>query len=183
MNQLQAALDAVYPCQAMVTNNGQGSKWSTWGLENLKERVLEKNPDTVFIEFSMNDAFLPYETSVETAGKNLRTMIDAIKEHNPETEIIIMIMNPPTGVHRERRPNFMEYNRMYREVVKERNLLLIDHEPHWEAVIKKDMAGFLEYVPDGIHPAPVGCEKIITPHILKSVGLSPRRITGPSDSR
>ena len=115
---------------AAVINSGQGSSWSKWGVDNLDTRVIAKKPDTVFIEFGINDAYLPYKTSVADARANLETMITRILEAKPDTEIILMTMNPPTGVHLDRRPGFKDYYEMYRDVAKERKILLSDHEPN-----------------------------------------------------
>jgi hypothetical protein len=60
---------------------------------------------------------------------------------------------------------------MYRDVAKERNLLLIDHEANWEPILEKDRAHFAKYVPDGIHPGHEGCAHVITPVILKELGI------------
>ncbi len=80
---LEEELQRSYPGKAKVINSGSGSKWSTWGAENLEERVIKKRPDTVLMEFAINDAYLPYDTSVEQARKNLETMIDQILKANP----------------------------------------------------------------------------------------------------
>ena len=175
VKQMEQVLVENYPGLATVTNSGQGAMWSQWGAENLSDRVLAKNPDAVFIEFSMNDAYLPYETSVDAARTNLASMICAIRRHNAETEIIIMIMNPPTGEHLLARPEYGVYNQMYRDVARQHNLLLIDHEPNWNAVLQQSMDAFLRYVPDGIHPAPAGCMTIILPHLLACLGISTAR--------
>ena len=39
-----------------VHNRAKGGKDSKWGRENVGERVVPLKPDTVTIEFSMNDA-------------------------------------------------------------------------------------------------------------------------------
>ncbi len=78
--------------------------WSKWGVDNLDARVLTKKPDTVFIEFAINDAYLDYKTSVSDARRNLANMIDRILSSKADTEIILMTMTPPTGIHLERRP-------------------------------------------------------------------------------
>ncbi len=80
-------------------------------------------------------------------------------------------MNPPIGIHLERRPKIEEYYQMYRIVAKVRKLLLIDHAPNWEKILEEDPGLFNKYVPDGIHPGPAGCEMVITPQIIKSLGL------------
>ena len=126
MNQLRQALDAKFPKLATVVNSGQGAMWSKWGVEHLDERVIAKKPDAVFIEFSINDAYLPYQTSTETARKNLDTMVDRIRRANAQCEIILMVMNPPIGIHLERRPKIADYEQVYRDVAKARRLRLID---------------------------------------------------------
>ncbi len=82
-----------------------------------------------------------------------------------------MTMNPPIEVHLERRPDYEEYYEMYRDVAKERDLLLIDHQRRWEKILRRKPELFDRYVPDGIHPGPEGCSEVITPAILKALGV------------
>jgi acyl-CoA thioesterase-1 len=165
VGQLRELLNKKFPGLATVTNSGQSGMWSKWGLDHLDERVIKKNPDTVLIEWAINDAFLEYKTSVEQAQKNLETMLDAILKHNPNCEIILMTMDPPINVHLEKRPEIEKYYQMYRDVAKARKLRLIDHEANWKPVLEKGKDAYLALVPDGIHPNAKGCEQIITPAI------------------
>ena len=145
--------------------------WSKWGVDNLDERVLAKKPDTVFIEFSINDAFLEYKTSVPQARANLINMIERIIAAYESCAIILLIMNPPIGVHLEARPAIEAYNQMYREVAAQRHLTLIDHYPNWQKMLQNEPALFSAYVPDGIHPNVAGCQVVITPAILRGLGM------------
>ena len=165
------ALDAQFPKLATVINSGQGAMWSDWGVKNLDARVIGKKPDAVFIEFSINDAFLQYATSPAAARKNLENMIDRIRTAHPKCEVILMVMNPPVGVHLERRPKIADYEQVYRDVARDRRLRLIDHSASWQAVLKKGEDDYKRLVPDGIHPGPAGCSEIITPNILRGIGL------------
>ena len=169
VKQLQAALDKKFPGRAKVINSGASGMLSKWGVDNLDKRVIEKKPDAVFIEFAINDAFLKYATSPADARRNLETMIDRILKAHPQCQVILMTMDPPIGVHLERRPKIEDYYEVYRQVAKERKLLLIDHEPNWQKILQQDKATFNQYVPDGIHPSPLGCEKVILPQLLKSL--------------
>jgi acyl-CoA thioesterase-1 len=171
VKQLADALEQRFPGQATVINSGQSAMWSQWGVENLQERVLDKNPDAVFIEFAVNDAFLDYQTSVEQARRNLETMIDRIDRSHPSAQVILMVMNPPIREHCQRRPNIERHNQMNRDVAAQRKLTLIDHWPAWMKILLRDPARFDEYVPDGIHPAEVGCRNVVTPGILRALGL------------
>ena len=163
VGQLRELLTKKYGDKITVTNSGKSAMWSKWGLDNLDERVLKKNPDTVLMEWAINDAFLQYKTPVEQARKYLESMIDRILKQNPQCEIILMTMDPPVREHLERRPEIEKYYQMYRDVAKARNLRLIDHEPNWKAVLEKDKAAYDALVPDGIHPNAKGCETVMMP--------------------
>ena len=178
VQELQDALGRSYPGKATVVNSGMGAMWSGWGVENLGQRVIAKKPDTVLIEFSINDAYVPYTTSVQRARSNLETMIDRILASNTNCEIVLMVMNPPTGSHLEQRPKIKEYNQMYRDVAKNRKLLLIDHYPHWEKILNDDPGLFMKCVPDGIHPCAEGCTMVVTPEILRALGITTVAVRG-----
>jgi acyl-CoA thioesterase I len=167
--QIKAILGKKYGDKITVTNSAQSGMWSKWGLEHLEERVLSKNPDTVIIEWAINDAFLKYATPVELARKNLESMMEQILKKNPQCEIILMVMNPPINEHLERRPKIDEYYQMYRDVAKERKLRLIDHHPKWKAILDKGKEAYIALVPDGIHPNAKGCEQVITPEIEAAI--------------
>lgn len=179
VNQLQQALNHSYPGKAKVINSGKGAMWSQWGVDNLEKRVIEKEPDTVLIEFAINDAYLPYKTSVRQARSNLENMIERVRKANSKCEIVLMVMNPPVGVHLKRRPKIKEYYQMYRDVAKDRKLLLIDHYPKWESILNEDADLFKKYVPDGIHPGAEGCKAVITPNITKALGLKVEQKNAP----
>ncbi len=166
-------LSSKYPGLLTVVNSGLSGKNSADGLAQLESRVLAHQPDTVFIEFAMNDAFLYSDTAlrltVAQARTNLLAMIDAIKLHNPAAEIILQTMNTvwdsPAGSNASAtlRPHLAEYYAMYRKVASERGLLLIDHHPNWATLQQGDLPTFQNYVPDGVHPVLLGTEKVIMP--------------------
>lgn len=180
VNQLRAFLQAKFPGLVTVTNSGASAMGSDWGVENIEERVLRKNPDVVIMEFAINDAYLPYNTSPEQCRKNLETMIDRILARYPDCQIILMTMNPPIREHLEIRPRIEDYYQVYRDVAAERRFLLVDHYPAWKAVLDADLQTFLAYVPDGIHPGPLGCEKVIFPNLLAAL-FGPVRAVSPAD--
>jgi len=167
--QLSNELNKDYPGLATVINSGAGAMWSKWGIENLDDRVISKKPDAVFIEFSINDAYSDYKMPVSESRANLNNMIDRILASNKSCEIIIMVMDPPINEHLVNRPHIKDYNQMYRDVARQRHLILIDHYAKWEKILKAGR--YLELVPDGIHPNDAGCALIITPGIIKALGI------------
>ncbi|MFA5814287.1 MAG: SGNH/GDSL hydrolase family protein [Bacteroidales bacterium] len=133
---LENEIDKRYPSLVKVENMAQGAMWSTWGVQNLDERVLSKNPDLFLIEFAINDAYLPYKTSLKVCQINLEYLIDRVLEHNPMCDVVLQIMNLPIGVHLEARPDIESYYDIYRKVAKKRNLFLIDHCTYWKPILE-----------------------------------------------
>ncbi|MEZ5324142.1 MAG: MBG domain-containing protein [Verrucomicrobiales bacterium] len=126
-------------------------------------------PDVVFIEYSINDAYLPYQLSQQDSRDNLNFIIDEYLAFNPDIEIILMTMNNPTGSHLTSRPQIAEYYQIYRDVAEERNLLLIDHYPNWLNLYNTDPAKWDSYFYDGLHPRPEGSENVILPELIRAL--------------
>jgi lysophospholipase L1-like esterase len=180
VGQLSAELKRLYTGLPTVINSGGSGMCSKWGVDNLNTRVLAKQPDAVFIEFSINDAFLKYKVSVPQARSNLLNMVDRLLATNKTCEIILMVMNPPIGNHLTARPDIESYNQMYRDVAAERRLMLIDHYPDWQKILNADPKQFTALVPDGIHPNAEGCKQIILPNILRALGVKTETTPTPA---
>lgn len=173
VSQMKSWLLAKYPGLLTVINSGLSGKNSAEGLAQLQTKVLNYNPDTVFIEFAMNDAFLYSDgtpsLSVAQARSNLEAMITAILRQNPQAEIILQTMNviwnSPAGSNTSAtlRPHLADYYQMYREVAAAHGFMLIDHEPNWAALQSSAPATYQSYVPDGVHPNDAGSSKITLP--------------------
>lgn len=171
VDQFATVLEQSYPGQAKVINGAQGGANSDWGVKSLDQKVLQHKPDTVLIEFAVNDAVGIRKTGVEHARNNLEQLIERILKANSNTEIILQVMNVPVGHTRTGRPNLEAYNQMYRDVAKERGFQLIDHWPNWQKLLDEDPLCFVAYNPDTIHPVRSGALNIITPHLLRELGL------------
>ncbi len=172
-------LEKINP-EAKVTlvNSGQSGKNSLVGLAKLDAVVIDKKPDTVFIEFAVNDAFKfpekDQQVSVEDSAKNLETMIERIKKALPGTEIILQTMNPawdaPNGRESgSKRPELDAYYEGYRKVAAKHGLLLIDHHKNWVKIRTDDKALFEKYVSDGVHPTPDASSKVTFPQVKASL--------------
>lgn len=158
-----------YDGKLRVINSGKSAMWSAWGVQHLEDSVVNKQPDAVLMEFSMNDAFLSYHTSVELAELNLNYIIDRLKIANPKCEVILQVMNIPIREHAKARPDLNAYYAMYRRVASKRKLLLIDHFEDWNNILKAGEQEYLKYVPDGIHPDVGSARKIIAPLVIKKL--------------
>tara|TARA_B110000305_G_scaffold240689_1_gene312096 strand:- start:4875 stop:5945 length:1071 start_codon:yes stop_codon:yes gene_type:complete len=170
-DQLATVLEQNYPDQVTFINSAQGGSNSDWGSRSFDEKVIQNKPDTVFIEFAVNDAVARRKTSVEHARKNLEGMIDRLLQAQPNCGIILMVMNPPVGQTAVQRPNLAAYNQMYRDVAKKKKLQLIDHFPVWKKLLNEDPGRFIEYVPDTIHPVREGALRVIMPTMIQALNL------------
>lgn len=172
-SQMLAALQASYPGLVTLVNSGGSGMESDWGVANLQTRVLNQNPDLVFIEFSVNDSVDRFNLSLAHANANLVTMIQAIRAARPECEIILQVMSPvidrPQG-NSGWRPNLHLYQQAYRDIGRQNRLLVIDHMPAWQAVLDEGEAIYRGFVSDGLHPGAEGYQRFVTPVILQAVG-------------
>lgn len=170
-DQLRAVLEQNYQGQVTLINSAQGGSNSAWGRKSFDEKVIKNAPDTVFIEFAINDAVDSRNVSIKNARENLEDMIDRLLKAHPACEVILMTMNPAIAHHGARRPRLTAYYQMYRDVAKDRKFQLIDHYPAWNKLLNKDPGLFLSYMPDGIHPVREGTLRVIMPTMIKSLGL------------
>jgi lysophospholipase L1-like esterase len=151
-DQLRAVLEQNYPGQITLTNSAQGGSNSEWGRKSFEERVIQKKPDTMIIEFAINDSVAKRNVTVAKAQKNLEEMIDRLLKSNPDAEIILMAMNPCVGLHKARRPDLTTYYQMYHDVAKAHGFMLIDHYPAWEKIRTKIRRGFCVICPTEFIP-------------------------------
>jgi lysophospholipase L1-like esterase len=164
---------------ASASSVGPGNNAALSGLGKLPA-VIARKPDVVFIEFAVNDAYLPYHITVEDSKRNLNTIIDRILDANPRTEIILQTMNPVKDQPAlgadgaaSQRPRLTEYVEGCRQVGKARGLRLVDHYPNWQKLMLDDPAEFDRLVPDGIHPHDEGYWQILLPELRRTLTPPP----------
>lgn len=174
---LQDTLRASYGSKLRIINAASGGKDSRWGLANLSSRVLDQRPDTVFIEFSINDALEQSKLSTSESMGNLREMISLIRNERPYCDVIVMVMNPPTGTALAKRSRIEDYQKGYRQVASEMSCRLISFSAVWRNIITRQPELWQTYAPDGIHPNEKACREVILPYMLRKIGFTP-----PSDS-
>ena len=171
VNVMKEWLDADFPGQVTLHNLGVGASASSHppgqgGLDMVK-RCAELKPDVVFIEFAVNDAFLPYKISLEDSKHNLNSMVDTVRTANPDAEIVVQTTSPVLDVHAADRPRLTEYFDGYREVARRRGLILIDNYPNWLRLLESGRDQFLKRVPDGIHPQEPGYREVVLPELKR----------------
>jgi hypothetical protein len=173
---VQEILDKKFPGQLTAINSAGSGQHSRWGLEVLDENVIAKAPDCMFIEFSINDAVARFDLSLDESRKNMNAMIDRIQTALPGCEIILQITNPVVGRpegDRSHRREQEKYEQIYRDIARERKLVLIDNAPLWRAILeKKGEQSYRQFVPDGIHPIGSAYKAVTVSNILRTLGFS-----------
>ncbi|RYG35069.1 FAD-dependent oxidoreductase [bacterium] len=172
--QLMRSLQKRYAGQLQWTNAAGSGMNSDWGVANLDERVLAKRPDVVFIEFAVNDAVARFNLPLSRAKTNLETMIARLRRANPKIEIVLQITNPvidrPEG-NSGYRPHLDAYFKMVRKVAASKRTVLIDNEDGWRRILDQGDEIYHRLVPDGLHPNPQGYADVVTPTLLKRLGV------------
>lgn len=165
VDQVRLTLGASFPGLLTLINTAVPGWWSGPALDRLEERVLRHAPDAVFLEFTVNDAYLEAGTTVEEARFNLNEMINRILEHNPRCDITLLVMNPVWGKQQTLRPELERYETMYREVARKRGCRLLDISVAWQNLLARHPQALTELIPDGVHPSPEGHRQVTAPQI------------------
>jgi len=163
VTQMRDWMTNTYSGQLTLINSGLSGKNSKDGAIQLDTHVLTHQPDTVLIEFGVDDALTNYpdanfNLTVEQARSNLNGMIDRIITNRNDTEIILQTMNTVwdstnnSNYTASNRPLLANHYAMYREVAMERGLLLIDHAVTWSALQTNNPSLYRNYIPDGVQP-------------------------------
>lgn len=160
--------EAPDPNDVTVVNLGIGASNSQSGGINILANIKAQNPDTVFMEFSINDAFYASITQ-QISADNHNFIINDLRAHNPDIEIIIQTMNNPIDRHLTARPEIAAYYQVARDVAAAQGLLLIDHYPNWLEVYNSDPTTWDSYVPDGIHPNSTGHQNVMMPELQQAL--------------
>jgi len=176
--QLQAELESRYGPLISVRNRARSGRDSSWGLAHVEKRVIPEKPDTVTIEFSMNDAIRIRGISPERARLNLEKLIDVIQSADPNAEVILLTMNCLGGEPAERTPDHSHYRgslsayyQVYRDVAESRGLLLIDLYPRWMEWKESHPDLFALHVADGVHPDAEACRIVVLPEVKRVLGI------------
>jgi acyl-CoA thioesterase I len=142
------------------------------GLYDQLPTALGQHPDVVFIEFAINDAYLPYNLDVASSMSNLKSMIDQVLASGSKTEVVAQTMNNclPGSAKEQKVPQLAAYYQGYRDVIStyyasNPRVVLVDNYPQWVDLYQTDSATWNSYVPDGLHPNDSGAAAIIMPDI------------------
>lgn len=162
-------LNEKYNNNLTLFNKGGSGRNSQWATQNFNDSVLVNNPNTVIIEFSVNDAVERFDIDPAQSKKNTQWMIDKLKGQNAEV-ILLVVSSNPLREAATKRPDLEAYINVYRELAKENKIQLIDFSPVWEKVMKeKGEKSFRNYLSDGVHPTKRGAMEMLAPKVTEAL--------------
>ncbi|MEK6482218.1 arylesterase [Catalinimonas sp. 4WD22] len=136
-----------------VVNAGLSGETTASGDSRLEWVLERQNVDIFVLELGANDGLRGIPT--EETNRNLRSMIDKVKDANPEAKIILAGMMVPPNMGPEYSQRFQE---LYPTIAEEENVMLIPF-------LLQDVAGETELNQgDGIHPTAEG-QKIVANNV------------------
>ena len=154
---------------SVSSSSSDNANAATSGIQTQLPNAIAANPDTVFMEFSINDAYTPYGISQAQSEANFNTIINGLKAHNSNIEIIIQTMNNPVGGSLTARPDIADYYQVARDVAAAQGLLLIDHYPNWLDLYNTDPTTWSSYLLDQVHPNTLGYQNILMPELQQAL--------------
>lgn len=135
----------------------QAGATSAWGVTQIGA-VIAAAPDSVVVEFAINDADLRRGLSLAASADNHRAILTGLKQGLPEVRIVLMTTNPAIGLRRLLRPRLPAYYALYHRLAADHNAGLIDLTPRWLAV--PNMA---QKLTDGLHPTDAATLSVVVP--------------------
>ncbi len=148
---IQARLDSL-ELDYTVVNAGLSGE-TTAGGRNRLSWVLNQKADIFVLELGANDGLRGIP--LEETRKNLETIVNAVRERNPETEIVLAGMQIPPNMGEA---YTTEFRQIFPDLAEKQGLHLIPF-------LLEDVAGIPELnQTDGIHPTREG-QKIVAGNV------------------
>ncbi|TAW17473.1 SGNH/GDSL hydrolase family protein [Rhizobium ruizarguesonis] len=162
---LETGLSACLQRPVKVESVAKSGETSLWALTQV-DRVVAAQPDVILIELYANDATLHRFVSLAQSRKNIGDILDQLQQRLPQARIIVMAMNPFSGLRGLIRPFVDSYVSAHQAEAEKRGLEFVDHRANWERLTADDLA---TAIPDGVHPQPDMASKIIAPELVKRI--------------
>jgi lysophospholipase L1-like esterase len=154
-----------------IANRGISGDTTRGVLLRLKEDVLALNPKGVVLLIGTND--LEEWGSPEIAAGNLKLIIAALREHNPQMPVVLCKVMPSSLTMRRPAVQIQKLNELYVAAVADQpQVTVLDT---WTLFADPKGDAKLEEFPDLLHPNAQGYAKLAAAlrPVLETVGLVP----------
>lgn len=134
-----------------LVNSGIPGDTADSGLDRMKWDVLRYNPDCVFIQYAINDAFSGF--TEQQFKRNIKDIIDKIRDNsNPE---IVLITSGYIGDNEDNR-HVEGYYRQLELLGKDYSIPVVLTHEYWKKKIREGIifGSLVQY--DGVHPTEEG---------------------------
>lgn len=148
---LEEMLNAKYPRTVFeIVNRGIPGDTAAGGLHRLNDHVLSLNPDLVFIQFALNDAFSGYPLA--EFQNNILQIIDKIAD---ETSSEILLMTSSALEERERLIAEKYYGSL-QSIAERKNVPIALVHDYWRKKISEGTPFNRLVQADSVHPTAEG---------------------------
>lgn len=158
--ELASCLDAPVTVQR-VAGSGQGS---TWALAQWQQ-VAAQEPDVILLEFAINDGDLWDGISLRQSRAQHAELLTRLTGALPQARILLMVMNPVTGLQRLKRPRLGQYYAISHALAEEFDTGLADFAPRWQALPPG-------WAPDGLHPSAEAATAMLPPVLAPMIAAA-----------
>lgn len=159
---LQSSLAECLGQPTAIVNIAKSGADSDWGVKAV-ERVVTERPDAVLIEFAVNDAALHRFISLRRSRSNMREIIERLNAAETHPRVLVMAMNPVSGLRALIRPRLPDFVQAHRQVAQELGARFIDHRPAWANFTAHELKAA---IPDTLHPLPNVAARVMVPTII-----------------
>lgn len=162
---LEAALRDCLQRLVTVETVAQSGATSSWAV-TMVDSVIEKKPDVVLVEFYANDAALNRFMTVGKSRTNMDEILSRLKRGLPAARVIVMAMNPISGIRGFIRPFLQSYIDAHRRLAETKGFDFFDNRPAWLQLSPAQLAAA---IPDGAHPEPRIAAATIVPGLATEI--------------
>ena len=147
---LQESLKAKYPAATILfTNRGIPGDTAEGGLRRLKKQVIEAQPDLVFVQFGLNDAFSG--CPVAQYAITISRIIDRLQRET-SAEVLLLTSVPLADPHEDSMA--LQYYECLERVARQRAVPIARVHAYWKETTGGRFDGLLQA--DLVHPTSAG---------------------------
>ncbi len=147
---LQEMLKAKYPgASILFTNRGIPGDTAEGGLRRLKEQVIDAQPDLVFVQFALNDAFSG--CPVAQYARTISRIIDRLQQETA-AEVLLLTSVALADPHEDSMA--LQYYKCLEQMAQQRAVPIARVHAYWKEKTGGNFKGLLQS--DLVHPTVAG---------------------------
>jgi acyl-CoA thioesterase-1 len=161
---LAEMLEKKYPnCEVTIINRGIPGDTADGGLFRLREDVLDSDPDLVFIQFALNDAFMGVDP--DRFKNTIKSIVEQIRV---DTDAEILLITSVPVMHESSDAMVEKFYSRLADISEEENVAITPVHRYWKKKISEgvDFRGLVQG--DMVHPNVEGY-RLMAEAIMESI--------------